>query len=59
MAKMFWDLGSTSNFVDESFVKRCGYKGKQEYLNVTTLGDVEMDLSVICYRCGNRLWMGT
>ena len=53
-ANVFWDLGSTDNFVRDSFAKMCGFKGREENLNVTTLGDVVTDITVTTYNCSLR-----
>ena len=53
-ANVFWDLGSTSNFVRESFAKQCGFRGRREDLNVTTLGNVVTDIEVVAYQCSLR-----
>ena len=51
-ASVFWDLGSTSNFIREAFAQSCGFKGREEMLSVTTLGGVETDhYKVILYTC--------
>ena len=54
IANVFWDLGSTDNFVRDAFAKMCGFKGRQENLNVTTVGDKVMDISVMTYSCALR-----
>ena len=52
LASVFWDLGSTSNFIRESYARRCGFKGREETLSVTTLGGVDKDYyTVISYSC--------
>ena len=53
-ANVFWDLGSTSNFVTNKFAEKCGFKGKREDLNVTTLGGVTKDLTMTLYQCSLR-----
>ena len=53
-ANVFWDLGSTSNFVTIKFAKKCGFKGENRDLNVTTLGNETKDLSVVEYQCSLR-----
>ena len=50
-ANVFWDLGCTSNFVKESFAKKCGFRGRNEDLSVTTLGGVTTDMAVTTYQC--------
>ena len=51
-ASVFWDLGSTSNFIRESFARACGFKGQEKTLSVVTLGGVEKDyLTVVSYNC--------
>ena len=50
-ASVFWDLGCSSNFVREEFAQRMGFRGKQEHLCVTTLGNVTTDYHVITYSC--------
>ena len=51
-ATVFWDLGSTSNFVREDYAKRCGFKGRSQRLSVTTLGGVTTEFrNVTTYRC--------
>ena len=37
-ASVFWDSGSSSNFIRETFAKLCGFRGKPDTLSVTTLG---------------------
>ena len=44
MANVFWDLGSTFNFITIRFAKKCGFKGEEKELNVTTLGNVTKDM---------------
>ena len=57
---VFWDLGSSSNFVLESYAKKCGFKGREEHLSVTTLGGVTTDYyTVIEYTCYIRSMDGT
>ena len=52
VAAVFWDSGSTSNFIREKFAERCGFKGKSETLSVTTLGGKVTDyLQVKKYFC--------
>ena len=52
MASVFWDGGSSSNFVKESYAKQCGFKGRPESLAVVTLGGVEKDYhTVTTYTC--------
>ena len=34
---VFWDLGSSSNFVLDSNAKKSGFEGREEHLSVTTL----------------------
>ena len=51
-ASVFWDSGSSSNFIRETFAKLCGFRGKPETLSVTTLGGVVTELlTVIEYNC--------
>ena len=51
-ASVFWDNGSDSNFVRDAYAKKCGFKGKQVNLCVTTLGGVDKDyISVTVYTC--------
>ena len=50
-ANVFWDYGCTSNFIRKAFAQMCGFKGTEEHLNVTTLGGVTTDLTVIRYEC--------
>ena len=51
-ASVFWDLGSTSNFIREQFAEMCKFKGTREYLSVRTLGNVETEYkTVILYTC--------
>ena len=52
LVSVFWDLGSTSNFIRESCARRCGFKGREETLSVTTFGGVDRDYyTVISYTC--------
>ena len=53
-ASVFWDLGSTSNFIREEFAKMCGFSGKTERLTVKTLGNVITDYTVISYHCSMK-----
>ena len=53
-ANVFWDLGSTANFITIRFAERCGFRGKTEELNVTTLGGVTTDITVTLYQCTLR-----
>ena len=49
---VFFDLGSTSNFVRETFAKILGFKGRPENLSITTLGGVTTEfVSVTVYTC--------
>ena len=51
-ATVFWDSGSTSNFIREKFARMCGFKGRSETLSVTTLGGKVTDyLQVTKYVC--------
>ena len=51
-ASVFWDSGSSSNFIREQFAKLCGFKGRTETLSVTTLGGKVTDyLTVTLYTC--------
>ena len=50
-ASVFWDLGSTSNFVREAFAKKMCFKGHQQQLCVTTLNGVVTDYEVTTYKC--------
>ena len=50
-ASVFWDLGSTSNFVKEDYAVRAGFPGHKDELFVTTLGGVTTDLTVMTYQC--------
>ena len=43
MASTFYDNGCNCNFICESFAKKCGFKGREETLCVTTLGGVVPD----------------
>ena len=54
IASVFWDLGSMINFIREAFARMCGFKGTKRHLNVTTLGGVTTDLTVIRYECSLR-----
>ena len=40
IANVFWDIGSSLNFIREDFAKKCGFKGVEKKLGVTTLGNV-------------------
>ena len=52
MASTFYDNGCNCNFICESFAKKCGFKGREETLCVTTLGGVVTDYhKVITYSC--------
>jgi hypothetical protein len=52
VATVFWDSGSTSNFIREEFARRLGFKGKSETLSVTTLGGKVTDyFQVMKYSC--------
>ena len=53
-ANVFWDLGSSLNFVREDFAKLCGFKGVEKKLAVTTLGNVNTVMSVMYYTCSLR-----
>ena len=49
---VFFDLGSTSSFVCETFVKNSGFKGRSENLSIITLGGVTTEfVSVTVYTC--------
>ena len=50
-ANVFFDNGSSSNFIREAFAKLCGFRGTEEELSVTTLGGVTTDLVVMKYSC--------
>ena len=50
-ADVFFDYGSDENFVREDFAREMGFKGSEDHLNVTTLGDVVTELTVMRYRC--------
>ena len=50
-ASVFWDLGSTSNFVRDAFAKEMKFRGRQERLCVTTLTGTVTDYAVTTYRC--------
>ena len=51
-ATVFWDLGSTSNFVREGYAQQCGFKGRTEKLCVTTLGGVTTEYRMVTtYAC--------
>ena len=54
VANVFFDLGSMSNFIREAFARMNGFKGTEEHLNVTTLGGVTTDLTVMRYECSLR-----
>ena len=52
LASVFFDLGSTGNFIREAFAKARGFKGCEKTLCVTTLGGVLTDhYTVIQYKC--------
>ena len=51
LCTVFWDLGSSSNFVREAFAKMMGFKGIETRLCVTTLAGVVTDYTVIKYKC--------
>ena len=53
-ATVFWDLGSTSNFVREAFAKKMKFSGRQERLCVTTLTGTVTDYTVMTYSCSIR-----
>ena len=53
-ADVFFDLGSDENFVSEEHARQMGFKGKEDHLNVTTLGNVVTELTVMRYRCSLR-----
>ena len=60
LASVFWDYGSSSNFVRESFAKKCGFKGRRENLSITTLGGQQTDYQeVITYTCTLKALDGT
>ena len=42
-ASVFWDSGCTSNFIRDEFARKCGFRGKEVTLSVTTLGGVITD----------------
>ena len=50
-ASVFWDLGSTSNFVRNAFAEKMKFQGRQERLCVTTLNGVVTDYEVTTYKC--------
>ena len=51
-ATVFWDGGSSVNFIREAFAKLCGFKWKWKTLSVTTLGGKVTDyLRVKQYTC--------
>ena len=51
---VFWDLGSTSNFVREAYAQRMKFKCRQERLCVTTLTGTITDYTVMTYSCSIR-----
>ena len=54
-AVVFWDSGCTSNFIRDEFAKKCGFRGKEETLSVTTLGGVVTEYKkVMSYQCTLR-----
>ena len=53
-ASVFWDSGSTSNFVREGYAKSMGFTGRIEHLCVTTLGGDVKDITVTTYTCSLR-----
>ena len=51
-ATVFLDSGCTANFIRDEFAIKCGFKGKQDTLCVTTLGGVVSDYkTVTVYTC--------
>ena len=48
---VFWDLGSTSNFVREAFARLMNFKGVQKRLCVTTLAGAVTEYTVTRYQC--------
>ena len=48
---VFFDLGSTSNFVREAYAQRMKFKCRQELLCVTTLTGTVTDYTVMTYSC--------
>ena len=54
MATVFWDLGSTSNFVREAYAKKMQFKSRQERLCVTTLTGTVTNYTVMTYSCSIR-----
>ena len=48
---VFWDLGSTSNFVREAYAKKMKFKCRQKRLCVTTLTGTVTDYTVNTYSC--------
>ena len=60
VATVFFDIGSTANFIREAFAKMQGYKGRKKTLSVTTLGGVVTDhYTVIQYSGQLRALDGT
>ena len=53
-ANVFWDLGSSLNFIREDFARSCGFKGVEKTLGVTTLGNVNTVMTVTYYTCSLR-----
>ena len=53
-ADVFFDYGSDENFVRDDYAREMGFKGTEDHLNVTTLGDVVTELTVMRYRCSLR-----
>ena len=54
VAIVIWDLGFMSKLIREAFSRMNGFKGTEEHLNVTTLGGVTTDLTVLRYECSLR-----
>ena len=51
-ASVFYDLGSTSNFIREQFAEMCKFKGTREQLTVKTLNNVVTEYkTVMLYTC--------
>ena len=53
-ASLFWDGGSTSDFVREAFARQNKFRGRKERLCVTTLTGTVTDYTVTTYSCHIR-----
>ena len=55
---VFWDLGSSSNFVREEFAIENGFRGVMKKLRVKTLRNVVTDYTVTSYACSMKIRNG-